>query len=282
MPELPEVETIRRELFNVLLKKMVSKVEILSDKTLRVKRRFFIDNVLNFRIVNIKRIGKLLLIFLDNEYVILIHLKMTGQLIYKQGNALIFGGHEIPGENQMRFTRAILYFKDGAVLFFNDLRKFGYIDLVKKSEVERIARNYGPDPTSENFNFHVLKKICENRRAPIKAVLLNQKLIAGIGNIYADESCFAAGILPSRPANSLTVEELKKLARAIKQILKKAISQGGTTFRDYKRSTGKKGNYSDFLQVYGRNEQPCYRCGNIILKSKVAGRGTCFCPNCQK
>jgi len=249
MPELPEVETIRRGLQKVIIGRTIDFVEVKDEKPVRGLVRNF---------------------------------KMTGQLIYQDGNTEFIGGHEIAGNNQNKYTRVIFHFKDKSKLYFNDLRKFGYLQLLNEEEKEKVRAQFGPDPTDSSFGAAIFKSRIKNRRASIKAILLNQKLIAGIGNIYADEACFQAKIRPDRPTNSLSSNEIKLLSSAIIKILNRAISVGGTTFRNYLGSDGKKGNYSDLLCVYGREGQKCPVCGSKILKQKTAGRGTHYCPTCQE
>lgn len=223
---------------------------------------------------------------------LLFHLKMTGQLIFIHGDQALAGGHSLAGASFQdavggklpnKFTRAIFSFADGSQLFFNDLRKFGYIKLVNGAELTRILKdNYGPEPLDKEFNSNWLKEIFAKRTAPIKAVILDQKLIAGLGNIYADESLFLAGINPNRSANSLKPAEIKALNLAIVSIIKQAIKARGTTFRNFVDGQGRKGNFVNYLRVYQRQGQPCPRCGRPLQKMKVRGRGTHYCQYCQK
>ena len=201
------------------------------------------------------------------------------------GHSLSSGSYEksVGGKLPNKHTRAIFYFSGGGKLFFNDLRKFGYLKLVKKDELlEILKNNYGPEPLTPEFNFENLKNILHNRRISIKAALLNQKLVSGLGNIYVDETLFASKILPTRIANEVNPEEIKRLVKEANRIIKKAIDYRGTTFSNYVDSTGKKGNFSQFLQVYGRGKEKCLVCGQPLSKVKLAGRGTHYCKNCQK
>lgn len=284
MPELPEVETIRQDLRQKLLGKPIMRVNISHQKSVRNPAGFFVKTLAGESFAEIDRIGKLLIFKLKRSGLyFLVHLKMTGQLIYVDGRTIVAGGHsqsrsiDLPNKH----TRAILEFKGGAKLFFNDLRKFGYLEIIDGAELAQRRRGYGLEPNTKDYSLAGLKEIFQRRRAPIKAVLLNQKLIAGIGNIYADEILFAAGVKPTRPADSLTDGEIKKIFLESQKILKLAIKYRGTTFNNYVDSAGRKGNFTAHLQVYGRTGQACRRCRGIIKKMKVAGRGTHYCE-CQR
>lgn len=243
MPELPEVETIRRDLSQRIIGKSINKQKI----------------------KNISRRGKLLILKLPNKF-LLIHLGMTGQLIYKSKNQITVGGHE--GPDISKYTRKRWKISSGDLLF-NDARKFGYYKYVKKLDLSK----YGPEP--ENFSF-------QKSQAKIKPYLLNQKNIAGIGNIYADEILFHAGIRPTRRINKLSKKEKMKIKGSIKYILSKAIEKRGTTFADYRDAKGERGNYKRYLKVYGREDLLCKKCKlNNIKKIKLAGRGTHYCRLCQ-
>lgn len=291
MPELPEVETIRRDL-GILIGQKISDLKILSPKTVTSGAAFLKKNLLNQKISKIARRGKLLIVAVANGYFLLIHLKMTGQLIYQDKKTKISGGHSLSSDSAEQavggslpngHTRAVFSFAGGGQLFFNDLRRFGYLKLVSKDELDEIIKNnYGPEPLSQEFTLKEFSKIFVNKRVNLKALLLNQKLIAGLGNIYVDECLFLAGIKPTRLAASIKPKELEKLFLAINDIIKKAIKYRGTTFSDYTDAKGHKGNFSSLLRVYGRAGQPCAICDRLVIKIKLAGRGTHYCEYCQK
>jgi len=293
MPELPEVETVRRDLQKYIVGASFQSVKIIDFKNVAPGAAFLAKFLPGKKVAAVRRRGKLLILDLagTDEY-LLLHLKMTGQLIFIGGNKKMAGGHSLSdasftaavgGELPNKFTRAYFEFDNGGRLFFNDLRKFGYIKLVDKKSLDKIlADNYGPEPLDKNLDFHYLQAIIAKRQAPIKAVVLNQKLIAGLGNIYADESLFIAGIKPNRSASSLKSVEIEKLQAAMRDIIKRAIKARGTTFRNFVDGQGKKGNFVAQLQVYQRQGQVCLRCGHILKKMKVAGRGTHYCKYCQK
>jgi len=293
MPELPEVETIKNDLKQAILGKKITQVTVKDEKIVKNQSAEFVKILKGNRIEDLSRIGKLLIFKLGREELyLLIHLKMTGQLVFVAGDRIIAGGHqdqrsktsffsEIEAEG--KHTRIIFEFSNGAKLFFNDLRRFGYAKIVNAEELKIVAGAYGPEPLSKVFTKEALGITLKGKKAPVKAILLNQGLIAGIGNIYADEALFAAKIRPDRKAESLTSEEVKRLAEAIKMILKKAIKFRGTTFSNYRDASGRKGNFSRLLKVYGKDGEICPCCRKTKLKKiKVAGRGTVVCENCQK
>ncbi len=292
MPELPEVETIRRDLETYLLKKKIKTVEVLAPKSIFPASQKFVSTLSGQSFLGIDRIGKLLIFRLsDKKHFLLVHLKMTGQLVYSFHNKLLAGGHSLKaeslsgyvgGELPNRSTRVWFSLADGSRLFFNDQRRFGYMKLVDLEEVERVKQGYGIEPLTPNFTEKNFVLAIKGRTKNIKALLLDQTLISGLGNIYADEALFAAGIRPSRRASSLTKAEIARLYGVIEGLIRQAIKYRGTTFNNYVDAQGKKGNFVKKLQVYGRSKQECLKCGGLIKKTKVAGRGTHFCPNCQK
>jgi formamidopyrimidine-DNA glycosylase len=291
MPELPEVETIAQDLSANICGQKIASLELISVGSLKNMPSLFKENLINHSIKSITRRGKLLIFELSENY-LLIHLKMTGQLIYIDKKTRLAGGHSLNSGSDLNeigaklpnsHTRVVINFKNGAHLFFNDLRRFGYLKIVRPDELNKILENnYGPEPLQVDFTFDYLKKIFAKRKTKIKALLLDQKKIAGLGNIYVDEALFAASIRPDRSAESLKREEIKKLFLAINSLIKKAIKYRGTTFSNYVDSKGHKGNFSKLLKVYGRKDAKCLKCRMPIIKIKIAGRGTHYCSNCQK
>ena len=292
MPELPEVETIKRELDKILCGKIISRVEILWPKTVSPTTVInFTKIITNKKIINLERRAKMLIIHLNNKVSLIIHLKMTGQLIFvpKSGTCLrrqeiISGGHptndmQTPG----RHTRLIFHFKDKSNLYFNDLRKFGWIKILDEKLKKYIDIEIGVEPLSKNFTLTIFKKILEKYpNRTVKQVLLDQHLIAGIGNIYADESAFLSKILPMRKVKTLSEKEIADLHKNIIAVLKLSIQKKGTSSKNYLRSNGQKGGFVPYLMVYGRKGETCKHCGAKIVKTKHAGRGTHYCPECQK
>lgn len=293
MPELPEVETVRRDLVAHLLGKKIKTVTVLNRKTVNPNPEDFIKILSGSFFIDISRRGKLLIFKLKKaDTYLLVHLKMTGQLIYLAKDSQVSGGHSLSshsfekavgGELPNKYTRAFITFADKSNLFFNDLRKFGYMKLVGQKELDAfILKNYGPEPLEAEFSLNEFLAKLKTKRRNIKAVLLDQKLVAGLGNIYVDEVLFAAGVRPMRLASSVTKSEATKIHKEIIKILTLAIKHRGTTFSNYVDSKGKRGNFSSLLQVYGRGKEKCLKCSSAIIKTKIAGRGTHYCENCQK
>lgn len=292
MPELPEVETIKGGLERKILGKKITGVKIRNRKIIKSQFNDFIKILLNNSFTAISRVGKLLILKLaDKNNFLLIHLKMTGQLVYCFKDKLVAGGHSLSSRANLsgigdqlpnKYSHVVFKFKSGAELFFNDMRRFGYLKIVNESELKKIIGEYGPEPLSRNFNVKRFREILAGRTTSIKAVLLNQKLIAGIGNIYADEILFAAQVRPNRRVNTLSAAEEKRIFQAVNRIIKRAIKYRGTTFNNYIDAAGRKGNFTKFLKVYGREGEECFRCSEILIKKKIASRGTRYCPRCQK
>lgn len=283
MPELPEVETICNDLKQKILHKKIKQVQVKKPKLVKNNKQKFINTLKNNQLVDIQRIGKLIIGKLADDHYLLIHLKMTGQLIYQNGKNITAGGHNWPPVELLpnKYSHVIISFTDKSQLFFNDLRQFGYLHLVKVQDKNKIVGEFGIEPLQPNFTWQNFVNLFKNKKTVLKALLLNQKLIAGLGNIYVDEVCWRAQVLPTRRVNTLTIAETKKLYQACIYIIKKAIAKRGTTFSDYRDPAGKKGNFVKYLKVYGRSKQACLRCGSIIKKIKLNGRGTHFCSNCQ-
>jgi len=294
MPELPEVETLKRELSRSVVGLKIKKAKVLWTKAiLPLSSLAFSRQIKNKEIKSVSRQAKILIINFTclrrqaDSTALAIHLKLTGQLIFvpKKGKT-ISGGHPdktLAGQQPNKFTRLILEFTDGSYLYFNDLRKFGWAKLINDEEVKNLIAGIGVEPLSKNFSPQILADILKRySNRPIKQILMDQKLIAGIGNIYADESCFRAGILPTRRAKILKPAEIKKLYSAIVAILKLAIEKKGTSADTYRQLSGAPGGFISHLKVYGRAGEPCKVCGRPIIKIRHAGRGTHFCGYCQK
>lgn len=270
MPELPEVETICRGLAKRVIGKKISRVDILEKKMVSPKN--LTEKLKGLKITGLERRAKLLIFKLSSGDFLAIHLKLTGQLIYRAKEGTV-----------EKYTRLIFTFSDNSRLFFNDLRKFGYLKIVNREELERIKNEYGVEPLTKEFNLAKFKELLVRRpRMKIKQLLMDQRLIAGLGNIYADEACFYAGVRPHRLAGGLSEVEAKKLWQAIPRILKKAIIKGGASTDTYVDASGRQGEYESSLMVYGRGGEPCKKCGNKIVRIILAGRGAHYCPKCQK
>jgi formamidopyrimidine-DNA glycosylase len=294
MPELPEVETIRRDLKEEIVGKTIVLTKIFDDKIIKMDRRKFVKHLKSAVFSDINRIGKLLIFEIaGGKNFLLIHLKMTGQLIYATPDRMIGGGHslktgkstlleKIGGRLPNKYSRFVIIFESSEALYFNDLRKFGYAKIVGEEELSDVKRLFGIEPLAHNFTPENLKKVVLGKKKSIKAILLDQRLISGLGNIYVDEVLFAARIDPRRRATTLSNKEICVLHKETLRIIKTAIKHRGTTFSDYSDAHGNKGNFSRFLQVYGRTGEKCNVCGAEIKKIREAGRGTHICSKCQK
>lgn len=287
MPELPEVETVRQQLWQRLKGKKILEVEVIHQKSVREDKGFK-KKLLGLSIKDIDRVGKLLIFSFTGkeDLFMLAHLKMTGQLfvVDAKGKIKAQGGHETQHDHTLpnRHTRVAIKMTGGTMLYFNDQRIFGYLTLTDKAGASSARARFGPEPIADNFNFKKFFAGLQKSGQNIKAKLLDQTFVAGLGNIYVDESLFRSGIRPMRKANSLDESEAKLLAKEMSKVLKEAIKHGGTTFQTFKDSTGQKGNYTRKLKVFARHGKPCAKCGQMIVKTRVAGRGTHFCPECQK
>ena len=282
MPELPEVETIKRGLEKCLIGKKIKKVHILCEKSFRGD----VALIEGQTIQDIRRRGKALLIGLGNKLTIMVHLRMTGQMIY-DGTERFAAGHpddsfteKMPG----RFTRIYADLNGGTHLYFNDLRKFGFWKVMDELDLatDKFLLSLGAEPW-EMKPGDFWDMLQRHKNAPVKAVILDQHNIAGVGNIYADEGCFYAGILPWRKCGDLERAETDKLLEGLRYVMQASIDSGGSTMKDYVRADGTKGSYLEkFAQVFRREGCECPRCGGEILKTRTAGRGTHYCKGCQK
>lgn len=276
MPELPEIETIVNGLDQLIPGRILEEVTWDWERSFPNSQEA-LDSVIGNTITVVRRRGKAVLIELSSRKTILVHLKMTGQLVF-QGS-----GAESPFPD--RSTRVIFHFSDGSRLYFNDIRKFGRVWILTPKELNenKFLNSLGPEPLSRGFTAKVFQERMLRREGTfVKAALLDQTVVAGIGNIYCDEALFLSGIMPDRRVRTLTNEEFTRLHRAIRKVLRLAIELGGSTRTNYLNATGGIGFYLDHALVYNRQGQPCEKCGRPLLKIRVAGRGTHVCPYCQK
>jgi formamidopyrimidine-DNA glycosylase len=272
MPELPEVQTIRDELANKILNKKIKEVEVKFPGLLNVPAKVFISTITGTEIISIRRRAKLLIFDLSNQWSLLIHLKLTGQLIV--------AGQPGPGKPHL-----IYHFSDGSKLTHYDLRKFGYAKLIKTAETAAYLEkeNLGPEPLSKDFTLEKFKQLLQTKpKALIKPLLMDQTFLAGIGNIYSQEACFFAKILPTRKAGTLNNREISLLYQGLREILKQAIKYKGSSVDSYVNTAGEEGKYVPELKVYGRGGKQCLNCGEILKQEKINGRGTTWCQKCQK
>lgn len=288
MPELPEVETVRLQLLYKIQGKTIKAAKIFHPKSVAHDAKFA-KRVAGKTIAHIDRIGKLMIFeFVDEpNFFLLAHLKMTGQFFYRDQKEISGGGHsmtasdikQLPGPH----TRVSFTFTDNSTLYFNDMRLFGYIKIASAAEVALARSKFGEEPINESFDITSFIKRLAKRNTSIKAALLDQSFVAGLGNIYVDEALFAAKVRPDRIASSLTRSEARAVIAAGGKIMRHSITVGGTTFQHFVDTGGENGNYTDYLKVFGKQKTICPRCKKAhIEKTRVAGRGTHFCPHCQK
>lgn len=271
MPELPEVETIKRQLNSRLKGKKISRVDVFLPKFVKYPLEKFKEIVEGSKIKKVSRRAKLIIIELDSGYFLIIHLKLTGQLIYN-------------GEKS-KHTHLIYYFSDDGCLIHNDLRQFGFVKVIPKKEIDDFLakEKLGPEPLEKSFTLKLFSELLKRRKGgKIKQVLMDQKFVSGIGNLYSDEILFFAGVLPTRKVSSLNKEEIKKIYQGIKKILPLAIKRRGSSPDSYLDAEGKKGSYLSLVKVYQREGKPCLKCGAKIQRLKMAGRSAHYCPECQK
>lgn len=283
MPELPEVETIRLGLQRKIVGLTIKKVELVTPKSFTGDPRV----LANKKITKIWRKAKILGIDLDLTISLLFHLKMTGQLIHV-GDQRFIGGHptlDMVGPLPNKSTRVIFTFNDDSQLYFNDQRRFGWVRISDKEKVksEKFLVSLGPEPLEKDFTWEVLKKnLLRHKSMPIKVAILDQSVVSGIGNIYASEACFNAKLNPETKVSDMSEKQFQALHTGIIQSLRDGIKYGGSTRTHFVDADGRKGYFLDYAKVYWRDKHPCKVCGTEIKKVQLRGRGTYFCPACQK
>lgn len=285
MPELPEVETIRRGLEKLILYKKIIRMEVKEAKSVILGGKKLKNTIYNFRIIGLKRFGKALVIDLDSGWSLMVHLRMTGQLIF-EGEERFAGGHpteDFVEQMPSRHTRVIFELENGR-LYFNDQRKFGFIKVLLTDLVEKegFIRKLGKEPWVMSGE-ELYEKLQRHQKTTIKAVILDQTVMAGLGNIYADEALFWAGVLPTRRVETITKVEVERILEGARRVMDVSIASGGSTMATYVQADGSRGDYLEkFAKVFRREGQLCLRCGGEIKKIKVSGRGTYICLGCQK
>ena len=288
MPELPEVETVKRGLQRLTIGRRIISVNHDNPKSFPNAVNDVDQFLINANVVDVRRRAKVLLIDLSTNYTLVTHLKMTGQLVFVDNSERFGAGH--PNDSLVnnlpdKSTRVTFEFNDNSHLYFNDQRKFGWVRLIPTPEVPNIdfMKKVGPEPLEDDFTADEFTSRFKRRpRTSIKAAILDQTVIAGVGNIYADESLWGAKIHPKRLVESITDLEFKKLYKEVREVMNLSIEKGGSTNRNYVNAEGKKGSYMDFARVFRREGLACPRCGTEIIKIRVAGRGTHICPHCQQ
>ncbi|MBN2058704.1 MAG: bifunctional DNA-formamidopyrimidine glycosylase/DNA-(apurinic or apyrimidinic site) lyase [Candidatus Saganbacteria bacterium] len=287
MPELPEVETVKRGLEKAIKGKKLADFESDWHKMTNKPAKQYQKILKGKQILDVRRRSKMLIIDLSAGWHILFHLKMTGQLVYRDKKHCLIGGHPIEkscANLPSKFTHAIFTFSDKSHLYFNDVRKFGWARLYKSEELARVLTKLklGPEPLAREFTVDYLLKALQRRsRSKIKQVIMNPEIVVGVGNIYSDETLFSAGVRPDRPAGKVKPDEARRIHDSIIRILKAAIKAQGTSFSNYVNSNGEAGAYTKQLKVYQRYGKKCCRCRGTVRKMKIGGRTASFCPKCQ-
>ncbi len=288
MPELPEIETIKNGLSRFVLNKKIVGFKLLDEKLVS-SGLSFLKKIKGDSFSGIDRLGKILIFsFHNSEYMLLAHMKMTGQLVFcREEEMLAIGGHADKNDvdlscSDFKHIRFYITFEDSSRLIFNDSRRFAYLKMIDEKSFSEIKESLGLEPLSREFNYSRFSQLLSERsNKNIKAFLLDQSLVAGIGNIYADEVLFASAVSPLKKVADISNLKKKRIFENIKKILKLAVEKKGTTFSDYIDSEGQRGSFSSLLKVYGREGKKCSKCPSKVKKIRVAGRGTHYCPYCQ-
>lgn len=272
MPELPEVETVRRGLEKLILGKKISSVEIRYPKMIKTDLDQFQKELPGQVVKSMGRRGKYLLFYLTDK-VLISHLRMEGKYFYYPD--------QVP---ERKHAHVFIHFEDGGTLVYEDVRKFGTMELLVPELLDAyfLSKKLGPEPTEQDFDLGSFKLALKKSKKPIKSYLLDQTLVVGLGNIYVDEVLWRAKVHPSRSSNSLSSQEARKVHDQTIEVLGQAVEKGGSTIRTYTNAFGEDGTMQDFHQVYDKAGQACSRCGSIIEKIQLGGRGTHFCPKCQR
>lgn len=285
MPELPEVEIIKRGLEQKIIGLKITEIIILNPKSFIGNPKLLIGSTINGLI----RRGKVLSINLDNQYSFLFHLKMSGQIIY-EGKKRFAGGHptkDMDAPLPNKSTRVIFNLSDNSKIYFNDQRKFGWVKVLKTPELKQINYGlkvlFGPEPLDPEFTLAEFEtNLLKCKKQPVKVAILDQSVVAGVGNIYASEACFLAGVHPARLVKDLNKSEISKLHQGIVKSLSLGIEHGGASLTHFFDDEGNKGYFLDYAHVFNRQAKPCKICSTPIIKIKLGGRGTYLCLNCQK
>ncbi len=289
MPELPEVEVVKRSLKRKILNSIIKKVQI-KDYKLRYKVEKEIGNKLTGKkIKNIKRRSKFLIFEIDKSYLMLVHLGMTGKFFFIDQNKEKFKTsfyYLLNYQKDQKHDRVIFFLNNNRKLIYNDVRKFGFIKLYDLNQITRISHlnNLGPEPFEKKWNSKYFKDYIANRKRNIKNILMDQKFVSGLGNIYVNEILFLSGVRPSRVVKKLKNSEIEKIIKYSKIILKGSIKLGGSTIKDFSSENGKKGVFQQYFKIYGRKDKKCSNvdCNNSVVKTAISNRATFFCKRCQK
>ena len=288
MPELPEVEVVKRSLEKKIKNLTIKKVKI-NDSNLRYKiSKKILSKIIGKKIKKVERRSKFLIFDINENFHLLVHLGMTGKFFYINKRKEIFKTsfyYSLENNNE-KHNRVEFFFKNKKKLIYNDVRKFGFIKLYNFNEVSDSLhlKNLGPEPLGKNYNFNYLKKFISGRKRTIKSILMDQKCVSGLGNIYVNEILFLSRVKPNRRVSTLKDNELKSLVKNTKKILKSSIKLGGSSIKDFSSDDGIRGSYQQHFNVYGRNEGKCSNtdCNTSIIRTVISNRATFFCKRCQK
>ena len=289
MPELPEVEVVKRSLESKILNSIIKKVHI-NDHNLR----YDVDKEIGKKLIGkkikkIKRRSKFLIFEINKTYLMLVHLGMTGKFFFVDQKKKKFKTsfyYFLDYQKDQKHNRVIFFLSKNRKLIYNDVRKFGFIKLYKLTDKIRIShlKNLGPEPLEKKWNFRYFKNYIANRKRNIKSILMDQKFVSGLGNIYVNEILFLSGVRPSREVKKLKNFEIEKIIKYSKIILKSSIKLGGSTIKDFSIENGKKGVFQQYFKIYGKKDNKCSNvdCNNMIIKTVISNRATFFCKRCQK
>ena len=272
MPELPEAETVRRGLEKLILGKKITTIDIRYPKMIKTDLDQFQKELPGQVVKSMGRRGKYLLFYLTDK-VLISHLRMEGKYFYYPD--------QVP---ERKHAHVLIHFEDGGTLVYEDVRKFGTMELLAPELLDAyfVSKKLGPEPTEQDFDLEIFRGFLKKSKKPIKSHLLDQTLVAGLGNIYVDEVLWRAKVHPASPSQSLTRAEATAIHEQTIAVLGQAVEKGGSTIRTYTNAFGEDGTMQDFHQVYDKAGQACSRCGSIIEKIQLCGRGTHFCPKCQR
>ncbi len=282
MPELPEVETISRQLNEVLFGKKILKVEVLREKSFKGNEKELVGKVID----GVTRRAKMMAFHFKNwDKYLVVHLKMTGQIIYLSRSRRVVGGHPTAdwvNDLPSKHTRVVIDLTDEAKVFFNDLRVFGWMKIMTRDDWEKLGQRLPPDVTNKEFTQEYFSKVLAKSGRSVKLVLLDQDKIGGVGNIYANDALYKARIDPRRKAKELSKKEASDLFEAVKEVIYLGIKYGGASVDKYVDAAGVGGKYQEHFLVYRKDGEKCKRDGQVIKKIKIGARGTYYCPGCQK
>lgn len=271
MPELPEVEIVTRGLKKEIVGKKINSIEISGTYKVHPSKEVFLKTLIGAKIADVERVAKVILCKLDSGKFLTFHLAMTGRLLYRKS-----------GHKEELYQRVKFIFDDGTELRFSDLRMFGYAKVIDENELENLKTKYGPTPFHKDLTPEKLLEILGQRKSPIKKVLLEQDVIAGLGNIYANDALWMAKIHPETLTTKITLDDAKNLLSSMQEILKEGLLHGGSTIKDFVDIYGNPGSHQHHFRVYGKENKPCPNCKTEVKMTTLGGRSTFYCPNCQK